>query len=105
MKNWVKILIPIVGMAYCMAFMEVDLPGGIHQTWNDPYDTYIVAQNNINANSVHQSVNLNSSNLAVFIGKSIDLIIVISSFSLFIPFFMLLYNSSGIFRKNCAFLL
>jgi len=105
MKNWLKIVLPIIGIAYCIAFLEIDLPGGIHQTWNDPYDTYIIAQNNINASSLNQFVNLHSPDSSVLSGISIDLIIVIFSFSLFIPFFILFYNSSGLYRKNCTFLL
>lgn len=42
MKNWVKILLPIIGIAYCIAFLEIDFPGGVHQTFHDPYDTYVI---------------------------------------------------------------
>jgi hypothetical protein len=105
MKNWIKILLPIIGFAYCFAFLEINIPGGVHQTWNDEYDTYIVTQNNTDAHSVNQSVDLNSTNLAVLNSRSVVPIILIALFLLFIPFFILFYNSSGLYLKNCTFLI
>lgn len=104
MKNWIKILLPIIGFAYCIAFLEINIAGN-HQTWNDPYDTYIVTQVNTDAHSANLSVDLNSPNLAILCSNSVFPIIVIALFALFIPFFILLYNSSGLYLKNCTFLI
>lgn len=104
MKNWVKILLPIIGIAYCIAFLEIDFPGGVQQTFHDPYDTYVVVQNNTCFHPENLSINLNSPNLAILCSKSVDPIVVISLFLLFTPLFILLYSSFTIYLKNCTFL-
>jgi len=54
MRTWMKIFLPLVGIAYFIAFMEIDLPG-VHQTWNDPYDVYTIIQQNITHATKNQS--------------------------------------------------
>jgi len=104
MKNWVKIVLPIVAVAYCMAFMEVDLQGGTHQTWNDPYDSYIISQHNNDTQAENLSVNLGFQNAAITVSNFTPNLFTVFVF-IFIPFFIVLYNSSGLYRKNCTFLL
>lgn len=105
MRTWIKILFPIVGVAYCIAFLEINLSGGVHQTWNDEYDTYIVPQNNVDAHSGNQATGLTFTSTAFLNFTGIDPVIFIVFLFLLIPFFVLLDNSSGLYLKNCTFLI
>ena len=105
MKNWVKILLPIIGIAYCIAFLEINFHGDAHQTWNDPYDTYLVTQNNNEAHPANQSVDSTSPNFALSGVVSIDLVIFILFSFLLIPYFVLPVNFSGLYLKNCNLLI
>ncbi len=105
MKNWIKILFPIVGFAYCVAFLEINLPGGVHQTWNDEYDAYVVTQNNNDVPSANQSVDLTFPNSVLFWDICVVALVFRVFFFLLIPFFILIDNSSGLYLKNCTFLI
>ena len=105
MRNWVKIVFPIIGLLYCIAFLEIDLPGGgVHQTWNDQYDTYIAAQNNNDVPSADQPVDLHAANSSIPLITSI-VPTVGGVVAIFVPVFISLDNSSGIYLKNCTLII
>ena len=99
-----KIILPIVGFAYIIAFMEIDLPG-VHQTWNDPYDAYTISQQNI----THATKNPSDLKVAspVIFGLSSVGRIMLSLFfiSVIAHVFLLTFNSCRIYLKNCTFLI
>lgn len=45
-----KILLPLVAIAYCIAFFEIEL-GGVEQTWGDEYDTYLTSSHSSDSGS------------------------------------------------------
>ncbi|HKJ40531.1 MAG TPA: hypothetical protein VKA27_00505 [Sunxiuqinia sp.] len=101
MKSWIKILLPIVGLLYCIAFLEINLPG-THQTWDDQYDTYIATQNNNDVVLANQPVDKHLENFSTTGFIDIAPIIFKIFFFLLISFFLLLYNSAGLYLKNCT---
>jgi len=104
MKNWMKIVLPIVGIAYVIAFMEIDLPG-VHQTWNDPYDTYTISQQNI-TNATKSPSDLKVKSPVIFGLTSVDRIILSLFFiSAIAHIFLFSFNSGRIYLKNCTFLI
>ena len=56
MKTWMKIILPLLGIAYFIAFLEISLPE-VHQTWNDQHETYVVSHQNTD-HSTDQSCTL-----------------------------------------------
>jgi hypothetical protein len=105
MRNWIKILLPIVGFFYCIAFLEINFPGGVHQTWDDQYDTYIPAQSYNDVTVANLSVDIPLGNSAIPGISNVSTVIYQVIFLSFIPVIVLSYNFSVIYLINCKLII
>jgi hypothetical protein len=104
MKIWMKIILPIVGIAYIIAFMEIDLPG-LHQTWNDPYDAYIISQQKT-THAAKNPFDLKVAGPLIAGIPSIGRIVLTLFFiSVIARVFLVSNNPCRIYLKNCTFLI